>query len=510
MSSEFNLISEHIKRSNLQNPRIAIGGIWHETNTFASDVTRYSNFESYQFALESKLIDRYSDTNTELGGMISESQNAGFDLVPTLFAAAVPSGIIEQRSFLRLVDELTDLIRKALPLDGMALALHGAAAAENFDDADACILERIRQVVGSRIPIVATFDYHANLSERMVQTASALIGYDTYPHVDMADRGAESIRVIARLITDKSELCCAFRKLPLLTSPLKQQTDVPPMLDVMQRLNELESDPAIACASVAMGFPYSDVAHLGASVVVYGRDSAAVNSGADSLATHLWDARLEFHDDILTVEESVKMATAAEEFPVVIVEPADNIGGGSAGDGTGVLKELLKFKADRSVIVVCDPEIVEKAEQAGVGAQFVAKIGGKSDDQHGAPVEAKVVVRSISNGDYVHKGSYMTGYITSMGRTALVESDGVQIVLTSKRSMPFDAEQLRCVGIEPEEQKIIVVKAAIAWKAAYGDIARRVLIVDTPGVCAAELSRLNYRKRPRPLYPLEQDTSYSP
>ena len=126
----------------------------------------------------------------------------------------------------------------------------------------------------------------------MVQSASALIGYNTYPHVDMAKRGAESIRVIAQLMSDKSTLRFAFRKLPLLTSPLKQQTDVAPMLEVMQRLHELESSPAIACASVAMGFPYSDVAHLGASVVVYGHDASAVNSGANSVAMQLWDARL--------------------------------------------------------------------------------------------------------------------------------------------------------------------------------------------------------------------------
>ena len=240
------------------NPRIAIGGIWHETNTFASDVTRYSDFESCQFALEQELIDLYSNTNTELGGMISESNKVGFDPVPTLFAAAVPSGIIEQDSFLRLVDELTGLIRKSLPLDGVALALHGAAAAEHFDDADAYILERVRQVVGNQTPIVATFDYHANLSESMVQNASALIGYDTYPHVDMADRGAESVRVISRLIKDKSTLRCAFRKLPLLTSPLNQQTDVAPMLEVMQRLHELESNPAITCKltdSISLSMP---------------------------------------------------------------------------------------------------------------------------------------------------------------------------------------------------------------------------------------------------------------
>ena len=487
-------------------PRVAIGGIWHETNTFATGLTRYEDFEAYQLARKDKLIERYTGTNTELGGVIQGA--ADFDLQPTLFAAAVPSGTIEYRSFIQLLDELTGLLKDAMPLDGIVLALHGAAVAELVDDADAYILDQVRKIVKDAVPIVATFDYHANLSDAMVRSASALIGYDTYPHTDMADRGEEAVNLIRHLLAGQRYPVYAHRKLPLLTSPLKQQTDLPPMREVMQKLKELEKDATIVFGSVAMGFPYSDVSHLGASVLVYGENQEQADTAADSIATTLWNSRQDFQQQLLSVETCVERALNSAEFPVVIVEPADNIGGGSAGDGTTILDALLKANAKQSVIVICDPEAVAVASRADVGRECSLRIGGKTDDHHGPPVQTSVTVKAISRGEYTHKGSYMTGYITSMGQTVLVESQGVQIVLTSRRSMPFDAEQLRCLGIEPEEQKIIVVKAAIAWKAAFGKIAKRVLVVDTPGVCAADLARLNYEKRPKPLYPLEQSATY--
>ncbi len=488
--------------------QVAIGGIWHETNTFATGLTTLDDFKAYQFARQFELIERYKTTNTELGGVIRAAEQIGIQLVPTLFAAAVPSGIIEKRSLDCLLDEIAASIRDALPLDGVILALHGAAVAETIDDVDGYTIERVRQVVGPAIPIVATFDYHANLSDGMVHHASVLIGYDTYPHTDMARCGAEACHVIVDLISNNRDLYRTHRKLPLLTSPLKQSTSESPMLEVMQTLHQIESAADITCGSIAMGFPYSDVAHLGASVVMYGTNPKSVESAATTVAREIWSSRHEFHEDILPVSECVKRAMNSTEFPVVIVEPADNVGGGSAGDGTGVLAELLKRQAKKSVVVVYDPAAVIAAEQAGVGQLCKLWIGGKTDNQHGAPVETNALIRSITTGEYEHKGSYMTGYITSMGRTALVEACGVQIVLTSRRSMPFDAEQLRCLGIKPEEQKVIVVKAAVAWKAAFGEIAKRALVTDTPGVCAAELARLNYRNRSRPIFPLEQHTTY--
>ena len=483
--------------------RIAIGGIWHETNTFASGKSDYSAFETYQLAKKDEIMSRYRGTNTELGGFIGQAEMNRFQLVPTLFAAAVPSGIIEHQSAMKLCHELIDTMQNAGSPDAIFLSLHGAAIAEEVDDLDGYMLERLRFRYGAQIPIVITVDYHANVTEKMVSHASVIIGYDTYPHVDMADRGEEAAQVAARILETNQVPHCSFKRIPLITSPLNQQTDQEPMRGIFQRLHEIEEWPQILCGTVAMGFPYCDVDHLGASVLVYGTEPAITEKAVSSLANRIWENRHGFTPEAMSVKEGVTQAVSAESFPVAVVEAADNIGGGSAGDATDVLAELIRIRAKGSVILIADPEAVQKAVSSGPGSRPALKIGGKSDRLHGSPVEIVVTVRSVSDGEYVHKGSYMTGYVSSMGKSAVVDADGITIVLTSRRSMPFDAEQLRCVGIEPQEQKIIVVKSAIAWKAAFGDIVKQTIVVDSSGVCPIDLTKLQYHSRPKPLFPLD-------
>ncbi len=484
--------------------RIAIGGIWHETNTFASGKSDYSAFENYQLAKSNELIGCYRNTNTELGGFIGAAQSNCFQLVPTQFAAAVPSGIIEYKTAMNLCNELIDSIHNAGSLDAIFLSLHGAAIAEDIDDLDGFILEQLRSKLGPQIPIVVTIDYHANVTEKMVAHASVIIGYDTYPHIDMAERGEEAAQVTTGLLEARQTPHCSFTRIPLITTPLSQQTDNEPMREILQLLHEIEQWPHILCGTVAMGFPYCDVDHLGASVLVYGTDRTITKNAVDTLSNRIWEHRKNFIPRAVSVKEGVRQAINAKSFPVVIVEAADNIGGGSAGDATDVLAELIRVRAKGSVILIADPEAAKKAISSGLGSRLELKIGGKVDRLHGSPVETSVTVQSVSDGEYVHKGSYMTGYVSSMGKSVVVDADGITIVLTSRRSMPFDAEQLRCVGIEPKQQKIIVVKSAIAWKAAYGDIAKQTIVVDSSGVCPIDLSKLQYHSRPKPLFPLEQ------
>ncbi len=491
--------------------RIAIGGIWHETNSFASGLTELDDFTAYQFAQGDELIERYRSTGTEIGGIIAQSAKDGHELVPALYAAAVPSGVISRETATFLVDELVKMmvVQSGL-LDGVILSLHGAASAEGIADLDGYILERIKHSLGNTIPIIAIFDYHANVSESMVDNATVLIGYDSYPHTDMAERGAESVRVMAKILNDGIFPQKAFLRIPLLSQPLKQKTSEPPMLEIMDLLHELEKWPGVLCGSVAMGYPYSDVPHLGATVLIYGDQLDFLTPIAEKLALKIWKLRDKFLPTVMSVENGVTCAVGSKLYPVVIVEPADNIGGGSAGDGVSVLSELLVRNAERATVVIADPQAVETIVSAGSGKLISVYIGGKTDNKHGPTIEITGRVRSISNGEYVHKGSYMTGYTTSMGTTAVVDVNGVNVVISSRRSMPFDAEQLRCVGIEPAEQKIIAVKSAIAWEAAYGEIAKKVVIVDSPGVCAIDPNRFDYQNRPRPLYPLETNFDYSP
>ena len=487
--------------------RIAIGGIWHETNSFATGLTELEDFQRYQFATGEPMIETYRGTGTELGGMIEGASEQRFELVPTVFAGAVPSGTISRNALDAVCDEMQRRLQGE-PVDGMLLVLHGAAAAQGIDDADAFVLERVRAVLGDRVPIVATFDFHANLSEPMAAGADVLIGYDTFPHVDMAERGAEAAQVLSRLLVGNARPARALVKVPVLTVPQKQSTDQSPALEVMSLLHEIESRPGIWCGSVALGFPYVDSPHLGASVLVYADAEPDAAAAAEQIGSAIWSAREAFEPPLVCVEAAVAEAIACDDTPVVLVDPADNVGGGSAGDGTVILAELLRAGAHGAAIVMFDPQAVAVADAAGEGGRFAAEVGGKVDHLHGSAVRVEGRVRLLTDGRYVHKGSYMTGYETSMGRTAVVEAGGIQIVLTTRRTMPFDAEQLRCVGIEPAEQKVIVVKSASAWRAAYGPVAKRTIVVDTPGVCPSNVERLHYRRRPRPAFPLERDFTY--
>ena len=200
------------------------------------------------------------------------------------------------------------------------------------------------------------------------------------------------------------------------------------------------------------------------------------------------------------------LAAASKAAPLVLVDPADNVGGGSAGDGTALLAELLFAKSQGAVIVLFDPAAAALAASIGVGGRFEGSVGGRTDGEHGPPLPVSGVVAYARDTSFTHTGTYMTGFVTRMGLTAIVDVGGVRIVLTSLRTMPFDAEQLRCLGIEPLEQRIVVVKSAVAWRAAYGALAQSVEIVDTPGICPSNLRRLSYRLRPRPLSPLERVT----
>ena len=487
--------------------RVAIGGIWHETNTFAAGLTGLEAFERYQFATGEALLERYRGTGTELGGMIGRASAHDFELVPTVFAGAVPSATISRAALDRVCDEMTRRLQDP-SVDGMLIVLHGAAAAEEIDDADAYVLERVRSVLGSERPIVGTFDFHANLSEWMVTGADILIGYDTFPHVDMAERGAEAADLLARLLDAPHRPRRVLVKVPLLTVPQKQATDRAPTSEVMDLLREVETREGVWCASVALGFPYADSPNIGASVIVYADTDAQAEQAANALGSAIWQRREAFLPELEPVEAAVAEAIGCDRTPVVLVDPADNVGGGSAGDGTLILDALLRAGAEGAAIVVADPGAVTTAERAGEGGNFDGLVGGQTDHLHGDPVRVKGRVRLLTDGHYVHKGSYMTGFETSMGRTAVIDAGGVQIVLTSLRTMPFDAEQLRCVGIEPAEQRIIVVKSASAWRAAYGPVARHTIMVDTPGVCASNVERLAYHRCPRPMFPLERDFEF--
>jgi microcystin degradation protein MlrC len=488
--------------------RIAIGGFYHETNTFSAKPTHIADFHAYQFAAGDALLEKYAGTNTEMGGMIGEAKVRDVSLVPLVFAAAVPSGVIDRAAFEAIAEELEQGLRQAGQIDGLLLVLHGAAVADGYPDADSSLVAMLRKRMGQVVPVAVTVDFHANLSRNLIADADFVCGYDTYPHTDMADRGAEAARIIIAIARGEGRPHVAFRKLSFVTVPVCQSTDEAPMADISKLRAETERAAGIVSVTITMGFAYADCADLGATVVVYADTQRAADEAANRLAAALWSLRESFQPKLVALQGLADVVANAPGGPLIVVDPADNVGGGSAGDGTSVLAELLKARVDGSVVVIADPAAVAEAYRVGAGNTFDAKIGGKIDGLHGPPVGVRGTVRRVLDASYQHTGSYMTGFVTHMGRTAVVDADGVQVVLTSQRTMPFDAGHLTCVGIAPEQQRVIVVKSAIAWRAAFCDVAAQVITVDTPGVCPANLARLNYENAPRPLWPLDSEVTY--
>lgn len=483
--------------------QVAIGGIWHETNTFANTRTALDAFQQYQFARGSDILTRFENVRNEIGGMIAGAREIGLELAPTLFAGAVPSGIVTEETYAQLSTWLLDDLR-ARDFDGVLLVLHGAMVAENVPDVEGDFLQRVRAVVGAR-PIVATFDIHANLSASMCKHADVLIGYDTYPHVDVYERGVEAAHAMGNMLRGKIHPTVAFQQIQLMSVPQAQHTSHAPMREIMVRCAEIEQDPRVVTASVALGYPYSDIRDAGMSVVVStNNEPDLAQSYVRELCDLIWAQRDAFVVQNIPVNEAVQRAVTSDTAPVVLVDVADNIGGGAPGDGTALLQALLDANAQGTVVTIADAGAVAAAIDAGIDSSVTLRVGGKTDAMHGPPCQVRGRVRLISSGEYTHKGSYMTGTRMCMGRTVVLDCGGVDLVLMERKTMPFDAQQLRSLGIEPADRNIIVVKSAIAWQAAYGEIAKRALYVDTPGICTANLKTLPYRNVRRPIFPLDR------
>jgi microcystin degradation protein MlrC len=297
----------------------------------------------------------------------------------------------------------------------------------------------------------------------------------------------------------------AFASVPILAVPGRQGTDDLPMRELLARVHAIEADPRVLVVTLAGGFCYSDVPEAGIAIVVStDGDPVLASAYAAELQALAWAQRDAFVQRNLAPAEAVRLALAAPPGrPAILVDGPDNIGGGAPGDGTVLLAELLRQGATEAAVVIADPEAVAAAYSAGVGGAFAGDVGGKTDRFHGDPVPVRGTVRLLADGRFTYRGSYMTGQERSMGLTAVLDVAGNHLVLTERKTMPFDAQHLRAVGISPEWCRAIVVKSATAWRAAFADIAGPVYEADTPGICTTNLANLPYQHLRRPIFPLD-------
>jgi microcystin degradation protein MlrC len=478
--------------------QIAIGGVMHESNTFAGLVTDLQRFREGSLTYGPAMLPVWRDAHHEVGGFIEAAGKYHFDLVPLGMAWATPSGPVTDEFFEHFCDTLETGVRIAKP-DAVLIALHGAMVTPKHASADTQLLRRLREAVGPKVPLAATLDFHGNICPAMADYADILVGYQTYPHIDQQQRGVQAAELLTRAVRGEVNTVTAVVPVPMLINLLGQDTARPPMSNLMAMARSEEAAPGMLSVSVMAGFPYADVPHAGASVIaVADGNRELAQRVASKLAEHLWAVREDLNVTCPEPREAVTRAVASGWRPVLLIDLGDNIGGGSAGDSTVLLAELLRQQATGFVVMLHAPAAVTAAMTAGIGGRFEAVVGHE-------PVAVRGVVRSLHDGKWTETEARHGGRRTNdQGPTAVIDlGEGNTLVLNSLRTPPFSLGQLTSLGIDPKQAKIIVVKAAVAYKAAYEPIAGEIIPVDTPGLTAINPARFPYSRIRRPMYPLD-------
>jgi microcystin degradation protein MlrC len=486
--------------------RLAALGLHHESNTFSPIPGDLDQFRRAGIAGGAQIVDRYATSHATMGGFLEAGEVPDVDVVPLLFAMITPMGTITAEAFERITGEMVQLLDEHGPWDGVLLAQHGAAVSEDHPDADGEITARVRQVVGPSTPVGMALDLHANVSQRMIDHTTVTVAYRTNPHIDARERARECAELIVRTVRGELDPVQALATPPVVIDILRQDTAQQPMRGLIDEADTVATLLGMLTTSILEGFPYADVAEMGMSVIaVHDGDQHAADAAARRLAARMWGCRREFIGHATPPLEALKAAAKAPAGPVVLMDVGDNIGGGGPADSTVLLEHALALDIPRYLQTLYDPKAVRACWAAGVGAAVTVRVGAKTDDQHGQPVRLSARVRTLSDGLFEEPEPRHGGFrFFDAGPTAVLETAGGQtIALTSERMANTSLQQLYALGIDPTRMQVIVAKGVNAPRAAYEPIASEIVLVDTPGVTSADLSRFTYHHRRQPLFPFE-------
>ncbi|MBN9010321.1 MAG: M81 family metallopeptidase, partial [Rhizobiales bacterium] len=472
-----------------------------ETNSYSSRATRLADFEAFELLAGDAILAHHRGKGSVIGGFLEGLGEA--EAIPLFSAGAWPAAPPDAPTANILLARLEESLAGAPRLDGILVNLHGAMTCEGIADMEAATLAAIRRRFPA-IPVMAVLDLHANVSLEACRLCDAVIGYRTYPHVDMAACGRELAQLMRRA-TGGERFAMAYSKIGELTSPMAQGTGSEPMKGILARAESLAAAAGIERISLLPGFPYSDVERCGFTILAVAQADRA-DRALDCVAAVRADVEAHLPGFRLVrpkADAAVREALLREEKPVVLADLADNVGGGSPGDGTAILSELVRQGARGAVAIIADAEAAVAAAAAGPGASVDLMLGGKSDMLHGPPLPVRARVMRLGDGRYRTNGTWMTGQAFSMGPSAVLEIDpAITVLVTSTAVPPFHIEQLTGNGIDPRTASIIVVKGAVAWRDAYGPVMASAIEVDTPGCCPLSPAALPRTTRPRDMGPM--------
>ena len=486
----------------------------HETNTFCSLPTTEASFAERGLLFGDAAVAARKDNNTELAGFLDAGRAYGWNVVHVLSAHAQPGGPVTRAAF----DAMTaPIVAAALAhkgqLDGILLGLHGAMVTDFCEDGEGELLQRLRARIGAALPIGITLDPHANVTRQMCDLANIIVSFKTYPHTDMRVAARHAADILQRSMTGEIHPVTLRVSLPMLEEVDGGRTDAGPMVDRIRRARAYEQQPDVFAVSVNGGFANADIAEVGPSILVTAQGDMQQHARfAAELADDIWQRRDAPMNQYLTVAQAAAICkdyaaqAPMDAKPLVVADYADNPGGGAYGDSTALLAALL----DAAVTDACfgpmvDAQVVRQLQAHALGDRVQIALGGKTDPRFGGtPLNLNCTLTLLSDGNYVGSGAMIGGLARSWGPTAVIQVDGITILVVSHRAQMLDLQQFEAFGIAPQKKRVIALKSMQHFRAAFEPIAGKVIICDSGALCTVDYALLPYAKIPRPLFPLDK------
>ncbi|MGA7259979.1 MAG: M81 family metallopeptidase [Stellaceae bacterium] len=489
--------------------RLLIAMMKHETNTFSPVPTRLARFGNGPGPLYGEAaIGAFRGTGTGLGAYLDLTERERAEIVLPIAAGAPPSRPVEDAAYAHITERICKAAARG-GFDGIMLDLHGAMVTESLEDGEGQFLKRLR-AIDPKTPIAVSLDMHANLYDEIVANATVVTGYRTYPHIDTYETARLAGEILLRTIRGEVRPVMAWGNVPMLPHVMRQGTDDHPNKELQHRCAAMTADGALA-ASLFTGFPHADIANAGLSaVVVTDGDRKLAEDLRDELLDRAWVERDAFVYQIEPLQQSVARAKAMPpgDGPVVLLDHYDNCASGGTMDTTVVLAEILRQDLeDVAAFAIYDPEAVQQAIAAGIGAEVTLSIGGKiampAIPAESPPLIVTGTVKTISNGRYRNRGPMARGMGMDMGPAVVLDTGPVEIVVISHHVEPSDLNCLVSLGIDPMQKRYVMLKSRIHWRAGLGAMAKAVVDCAGVGVCTSDYTQLQFKKVRRPIYPLD-------
>ncbi len=493
--------------------RFLLAMMKHETNTFSPIVTDLQRFRDWGLHEGEAVVTAYRGTNHPIAAYIDLAEEMEAEIVSPVAAEAMPSGYVQREAYEYLTGRILDAARNEGPFDAILLDLHGAMVPEGMDEGgEGPLLSKLR-AIAPETPIGVTFDMHGNMTQEVMDNADVVLCYKIYPHTDMAEVGRTTARIVRRMIEEGLKPVISWGQAGILAQTLRMGTADEPMKTAQAMTREAEKNPAILAASVFGGFPMADIPDAGLSVVVVAESRDAGDRSRDEIMAYCKAQRDEWayrHEDLTA---AVGRAKGANDFPVILLDHADNVGSGGSSDTMTVIAEVLRQGLDGvAVATVWDPAAVKKMSEAGVGATLTLDLGGKTDmpsiGETGKPLTLTGRVKRLSDGEWIVRGPMYTGSRVTSGPTAVFETVGqgggtMQIVVTSLHHEPWDLGIFTHIGIDPQHCRYLLLKSRIHYRAGFQPLAKMTVTLDGTGVTTSDNRILKFDKIKRPIWPLD-------